>query len=400
VPANLSNVVGIVAGRFHTLAVRDNGTLRGWGYNIYGQTNIPIGLSNVAMIACGDYHNLALKTNGQVVAWGRDIDGEATVPFGLSNVVSVAAGSQVSFALKADGQVLTWGNFLYPGPPPDATNLVAIAAGSRHILALKANGTVVAWGDDSSGQASPPPPFLLSNVVAIAAGEAHSLALRSDGSVVGWGNNTNGQINVPIRLTNVTTISAGAFHNLATGNRYPVAGTQTVTGHPNHDLTVSLTGTDLDNDLLTFRITSLPAKGTLYQYSGGGPGALITIPGTIVSDSSNRVVFTPTADESGNPYTSFAVKANDGDADSPAASVTVRILLPPSPAFLVPRWNSTGAFELTFNGGTNATYRVWTSTNLADWTELGMAATLSNGWYQFLDSDTNWPQRFYRASAP
>ena len=41
-----------------------------WGYNDYGQTNVPAGLSGVTAIAAGDYHSLALKSDGTVVAWG------------------------------------------------------------------------------------------------------------------------------------------------------------------------------------------------------------------------------------------------------------------------------------------------------------------------------------------
>ena len=59
------------------------------------------------------------------------------------------------------------------------------------------------------------------------------------------------------------------------------------------------------------------------------------------------------------------------------------------------------AYGLNFIGQSNASYRVWASTNLTNWELLGTANVTSNGWFQFLDFDSaRWPQRFYRAGAP
>jgi hypothetical protein len=56
----LSNVVAIAAGDFHTLALRADGSVIGWGDDSYGQTNVPSTLINVVAIASGNYHGLAL----------------------------------------------------------------------------------------------------------------------------------------------------------------------------------------------------------------------------------------------------------------------------------------------------------------------------------------------------
>ncbi len=69
VPTNLNSVRAVAAGWNHSVALRSNGTLVAWGYNTWGQTNVP-GLSNVTAIAAGAYHTLALKSDGTVVAWG------------------------------------------------------------------------------------------------------------------------------------------------------------------------------------------------------------------------------------------------------------------------------------------------------------------------------------------
>jgi hypothetical protein len=60
---------------------------------------VPVGLSGVTAIAAGGGHSLALKTDGTVVGWGHDGDGQATVPAGLTGVTAIAAGYYHSLAL-------------------------------------------------------------------------------------------------------------------------------------------------------------------------------------------------------------------------------------------------------------------------------------------------------------
>ena len=63
----------------------DNGSVVGWGYNDYGQINIPQSAqSGVTAIAAGGYHSLALKSDGSVVGWGRNEYGQINIPQGLS----------------------------------------------------------------------------------------------------------------------------------------------------------------------------------------------------------------------------------------------------------------------------------------------------------------------------
>jgi hypothetical protein len=177
----------VAAGGFHSLALKSDGTVIGWGDDSYGQTSPPAGLSGVTAIAAGEDHSLALKSDGTVVAWGADYYGQASPPAGLSGVTAIAAGGFHSLALKSDGTVVAWGDDScgQASPPAGLSGVTAIAAGWDHSLALKSDGTVVAWGDDYYGQASPPAG--LSGVTAIAAGWDHSLALTADGEVVQWG---------------------------------------------------------------------------------------------------------------------------------------------------------------------------------------------------------------------
>jgi alpha-tubulin suppressor-like RCC1 family protein len=217
-PPGITGVVAIAVGGNHSLALKRDGTIAGWGDNIYGQA-AAAGLTSVKAIAAGFNHSLALRSNGTVVAWGQNHQGQASVPVGLSSIIAIAAGVNHSLALRQNGAVIGWGEntFGKATAPPTATNLAAIAAARDHSLALKADGTVVAWGGNDDGQLQAP--LGLTNVIAIAAGDHHSLVLKADGTVVGWGALRGlydyGQANPPPNLSGVMAIAAGGTHSLA-----------------------------------------------------------------------------------------------------------------------------------------------------------------------------------------
>lgn len=114
---NVSNVVAIAVGAGNYLALKNDGTVFGWGENHYGQaTGIPTEqtssgivticgtvLSNVlAITSAGRHeynisHSMALKRDGTIVTWGNFGRYHiANVPIGLSNVVSIASGGNDS----------------------------------------------------------------------------------------------------------------------------------------------------------------------------------------------------------------------------------------------------------------------------------------------------------------
>jgi Regulator of chromosome condensation (RCC1) repeat len=405
VPADLSNIVAVAGGWVHSLALRQDGTVCAWGTylgSVIQPAYVPSGLSNVVAIAGGDAHSLALKSDGTVVGWGDNSFQQIAVPHGLTNVVAIAAGSAHSLALKADGKVVAWGR--YPGyviqtPPSDLSNVVAIAAETWHNLALRRDGTVVAWGANTDGQSSVPAG--LSNVLAIAAGLEHSLALKTDGTLVAWGNAAY-VTNVPAGLSSVIAISSGDYHSLALTpvNLPPRALAHSAAGALNTDVIISLEGWDPNGDALSFRISSPPTNGTLYQYTGSGRGDPITARDTPVSNAL-WVLFSPSLDSLGAPYTTFGFSASDGQYDSLPALATVTIL----PPLLVQAagfvQSSNAGFALSFDGLSNAAYSVQASTNLVNWSRIGAASQPSPGQFFFLDTGaTNRPQRFYRVTSP
>src|SRR4051794_33602222 len=55
-------------------------------------TNVPASATNVIGISAGKDHSLVLRSDGSVVAWGSSANGKTTVPGAATNVVAVAAG--------------------------------------------------------------------------------------------------------------------------------------------------------------------------------------------------------------------------------------------------------------------------------------------------------------------
>ena len=118
-PAGLSNVVAVSAGYGHSLALRRDGTVIGWGNNWLG------GATGTPTVAFPHHTTGAVMVAGQV----------------LSNVVAISAGNDFSLGLKRDGTVVAWGhpNGMYIDVPAGLSNVVSIAAGYDFCLAITTN---------------------------------------------------------------------------------------------------------------------------------------------------------------------------------------------------------------------------------------------------------------------
>lgn len=221
----LSAARAIAGGASYLAAVKSDGTVWGWGDLYSGGTigngiaatpnTTPrqvSGLQSIQSVAVGSGHALALRNDATVWGWGYNLYGQLGTPVigaalpqqvvGLIDVTAIAAGGYQSLALKKDGRVWAWGsNGLQSGSSVatdlDLSGVSAITAGDRHAAVLKTDGTVWAWGSNSYGQVgngntsdvvAPIEVTGLTGVVAISAGTTHTLALKSDGSVWAWGN--------------------------------------------------------------------------------------------------------------------------------------------------------------------------------------------------------------------
>lgn len=260
--------VTMASGYGHTLALRDNGTLWGWGYNLAGQlgdgtlTNhtapTQIGTANNwVSVATGYSHTLALRADGSLWATGYNfngalgdgssIDQPSFIQIGnYYGWTSVAVGEESSFALRDNGTLWSWGyggfgslghgnanNVNVPTQVGSATNWTSVKIGSYHALALQGDGTIWSSGSDSNGQlgngaAGSTTTFaqIGNNVIGIAAGRYHSLGIAAGGDLYAWGANTNYQLGnnsnvdeqLPIQIDPThkwLTASAAYSHSMA-----------------------------------------------------------------------------------------------------------------------------------------------------------------------------------------
>ncbi len=232
----------------HTIVLRPNGEVYGWGANFFGQmghnlgqdsatsADIVAGISEVAKVSVGEDFTLALRSNGTVWIWGRNNRGQyangtistsanitPTQVAGLTNIIDIQAGPDYGMALEADGTVWIWGNNEF-GIRADGiisttetsvfhvtamSEVIGIAAGHYHISVLKSDGTIWSWGKNSSygtnfangmlGNGSivdsPVPVQVsgLSNQMDVSAGLYFSMALSADGQPTGWGSSWFGE---------------------------------------------------------------------------------------------------------------------------------------------------------------------------------------------------------------
>lgn len=186
----LTNVIQIAAGTYHVLALKNDGTVWAWGDNISGQigngttgtdATSPVqvsGLTNVVKIAAGRFFSLAVRNDGTVWTWGENLYGQLgdgtntdrNIPVqvnGLTNVTSAiaATGAFHCMAVKSDNTVWAWGRNTYgnlgdntlthsslPVQMIGASDVAGMAAGTNFSILYKTDGTFWGCGRNASGQ--------------------------------------------------------------------------------------------------------------------------------------------------------------------------------------------------------------------------------------------------------
>ncbi len=229
-PLNVPTQVGtatdwaeVSAGVFKAVAIKTNGTLWAWGSNSNNelistvtaniiQVPTQVGTStNWSKVDMGSGHVLAIKTNGSLWAWGFNIYGE--IGTGLTTQAVVNVPTQIG----------------------TATNWSTISAGVLQSLAVKTDGTLWAWGFNERGQIGdgtlidknvPTQIGTATNWNRISSGAGHSLAQKTNGTFWSWGYNNRGQLgdgtiiskNIPTQVgtgNSWNAISAGSFHSFS-----------------------------------------------------------------------------------------------------------------------------------------------------------------------------------------
>lgn len=214
-PALNSGFSQVSAGWGHTCALREGGSLDCWGMSEWGQLNVTAPNSGFTQVSAGMGHSCALREGGSLACWGNNEYGQANLPDPNSGFHQVSAGYDHNCALKNDTSVACWGsnNFGQTNLPNPNSGFTQVSAGAYHNCALKSDGSLACWGWNNSGQTNIPTPN--SGFTQVRAGYGHTCALRSGGSVACWGDNTYGQLNLPAPNSGFTRLSAGAYHTCA-----------------------------------------------------------------------------------------------------------------------------------------------------------------------------------------
>ncbi|MBI4732113.1 MAG: zinc ribbon domain-containing protein, partial [Chloroflexi bacterium] len=233
------NVIAIGAGLKHTCAVLENGTIKCWGGNEYGQlgdgttetrlTSVSVyGISDAVAVAAGQMYTCALTNSGGVKCWGEGVHlGSGSYENSLVPVDVLGLGSGVQFisagvghtcAVTTSGGLKCWGNWFSGGlgtsedyvsgyTPVDVVGLTSgvetVSAGGRHTCAILTGGRIQCWGENETygnlGIDTDETHLLpvdvpgITGATALATGEAHTCAVIS-GEVWCWGANTSGQL--------------------------------------------------------------------------------------------------------------------------------------------------------------------------------------------------------------
>ena len=225
-----------------TAAIKTDGTLWLWGYNIYGQLGdnsiahksspvqtVAFG-TNWKQVSCGDGHTACIKTDGTLWTWGRNDLGQLgdntiakksspvqTIAYG-TNWKQVSCGYYASAAIKTDGTLWTWGYnsngelgdntaTAHKSSPVQTiafgTNWKQVSCGFYNTAAIKTDGTLWIWGFNQYGQLGDSTSVSKSSPVQtiaygtnwkqVSEGRLHTAAIKTDGTLWCWGSN-DGQV--------------------------------------------------------------------------------------------------------------------------------------------------------------------------------------------------------------
>ncbi len=269
-----SGVVAVSVGTYNSCALTEDGAVKCWGRNNYGQladgttndSDVPVDIAGlpdgITAVSVGGYHICALTNGGAVWCWGHNDAGQvgngtfidSPVPVAVqdlsSGVASIAAGFLHTCAITETGTAKCWGSngngklgdgfATSRNTPVDVVGLpgpvAVISLQQNHTCAVTEAGAAYCWGygnegelgNSANGNSNTPVPVtgLDSGVATIEVGWAHTCAATTAGAAFCWGYNSQGQLgdggtaqaNTPQPvggLSNVVALAAGQYHTCA-----------------------------------------------------------------------------------------------------------------------------------------------------------------------------------------
>ena len=248
----------VSATQAHACALRSDGALECWGYNLDGETGAPAGarpepdpdknnrrivylVGTYSAVSVGDtQYTCAINESRAIVCWGDNDLGQTDAPAGsdglaIGGFTAVSAGRAHTCGLRAGGEIeykrgniTCWGRNTRSVWNPDtrridnvytgqrdapAGRFTAVSAGRDHTCAIRESDSAIeCWGSNEHGQRDAP----AGRFTAVSAGVNYSCGLRESGAIECWGDNDWGQTNAPAgRFTTISSSSAGWPHTCA-----------------------------------------------------------------------------------------------------------------------------------------------------------------------------------------
>jgi alpha-tubulin suppressor-like RCC1 family protein len=270
------NVIGelrasaVTTGTMHSCALRHNGRVYCWGYNLFGELGdehrdigdivAVVGDIRFTTVVAGlDSRTCGISTSATGHCWGENNNyalgtgqlEHSVAPTTLAitaGVADITAGNGHGCVVTMQSNALCWGDATYgevgSGPLPDGYSPVPVtvtggltfsrlSAGENHTCGITPGGPAYCWGDnwvgvlgDSAVGTEEDSPVRVAGgriFSQIDAGRHHTCALTSDGTGYCWGWGDQGQLgdgtansrHAPVAITGghrFTAISAGGEH--------------------------------------------------------------------------------------------------------------------------------------------------------------------------------------------
>lgn len=222
------NITDIDAGYYHTVGLREDGTVVATGANYYGQCDVSE-WTDIIAVSAGDDFTIGLKSDGTLVATGSNDCGQCDVG-DLTDIIEIEATAYSVQCLDSSGRWHKVGDGSWHGSNGKKLGIVKLGAGHYNSAGICEDGTakVIENNELTSGKLDI---SFWDDLVDISAGSSHFLGLRSDGSVLAVGKNEYGECDVS-NWTDMIAICAG--HGYSVGVRSD--GTVAATGvYPNSE---------------------------------------------------------------------------------------------------------------------------------------------------------------------